>query len=81
MSSNYNNASFIPTKGKCDQTNKHGINMTDIRRRLVSLDKNMRDFRPKELARILVKMANELDHEATILQAQKLDLANNPHKA
>ena len=78
MSSDYKNAYFEPDKGRCDQTNKYGINTTALKKRLLSVIKDLKDFKPKELARVLVKIANDIDSEATILQANQLEINRSP---
>lgn len=62
-------------KSKCqeDRINKHGLNTTRFRVYFNHAMKNLIDYRPKELARQLAKLAYEADPNAAVIAIQVLE--------
>lgn len=66
-----------PKKTMCqDRINKYGVNTTRFRVKLAMMIKNLVDYRPKELARHLAKLAFAADREAAVNMMNSLEIEN-----
>ena len=59
---------------KNNRVNKHGLATSKINHKLKVLQNNTQYYRPKEIARDLVKLAHSIDPQVTITTAQKLNI-------
>jgi len=59
-----------------DNVNKHGLRISKVNHRLRQMMRDIKEYRPKEIARDLVKLAHSIEPQITITTAQKLELDN-----